>query len=117
MMNIVCEYWMVLIAALAIIGWGVTGIASFTQMPTTQQLAKVEEWLVYAVTLAEKELGSGTGKLKLRMVYDMFLERFPWLAKVVTFNEFTKLVEYALGEAKVLWETNLSVKNIVEAQE
>ena len=115
-MNFISEYWPILIAALCVIGWGTSAIWSFTTLPTSQQLTKVEEWAVYAVTLAEKELGSGTGKLKLRMCFDMFLERFPWLAKVISFEQFTQIIEYALKEAKVMWETNNHVKSIMEAE-
>ncbi|MFR6482019.1 MAG: hypothetical protein ACLUPD_10785 [Anaerotignum faecicola] len=49
-----------------------------------EQREKVKEWLLLAVTEAEKELGSGTGQLKLRYVYDLFLRRFPAVAKGYT---------------------------------
>ena len=51
----------------------------FVKRPHTEQLKSVKEWMLFAVTKAEKELGSGTGKLKLRYVYDMFIAKFPWL--------------------------------------
>ena len=34
----------------------------FVKMPSDKQLNKVREWLLYAVTKAEKELGGGTGQ-------------------------------------------------------
>lgn len=37
----------------------------------------VKEWLLLAVTEAEKALGSGTGQLKLRQTYQMFVKTFP----------------------------------------
>jgi hypothetical protein len=82
-------------------------------MPTAAQIAKVKEWLLYAVTMAEKELGGGTGKLKLRYVYDLFLTKFSWLAKVITFEQFSALVDEALEEMKRLLESNNAVKEIV----
>lgn len=51
-------------------------------MPSDKQLNKVREWLLYAVTKAEKELGGGTGQIKLRYVYDMFVARFAGTYKV-----------------------------------
>ena len=57
-------------------------------MPTNEQLKKVKEWLLWAVAEAEKELGSGTGQLKLRYVYDMFIVKFPSLAKIISFETF-----------------------------
>ena len=63
--------------------------------------------------MAEKELGGGTGKLKLRYVYDLFLTKFNWLAKVITFEQFSDLVDEALEEMKRLLESNNAVKEIV----
>lgn len=57
---------------------------------------KVKEWLKLAVTFAEKELGSGTGQLKLREVYDWFLDMFPVFSKIVPFSIFSKWVDLAL---------------------
>lgn len=57
---------------------------------------KVKEWLKYAVTMAEKELGTGTGQLKLREVYDWFIEMFPVFSKLLPFSIFSKLVDDAL---------------------
>lgn len=55
-----------------------------------------ENWLIWAVSQAEKELGSGTGKLKLRCVYDLAIARFPILAKFIPFAIFSRLVDLAL---------------------
>lgn len=57
---------------------------------------KVIEWLKYAVAIAEEELGTGTGQLKLRKVYDMFVAKFPKFAIVVPFTIFSKWVDLAL---------------------
>lgn len=57
---------------------------------------KVESWLLWAVTRAEAEFGSGTGKLKLAMVYDMFISKFPKLQAIFPYSLFSKLVDKAL---------------------
>lgn len=57
---------------------------------------KVKEWLKYAVIEAEKYLGTGTGQLKLRAVYDMFVETFPIFSKILPFSIFSRLVDDAL---------------------
>lgn len=57
---------------------------------------KVKEWLKWAVCYAEEQLGSGTGQLKLRMVYDMFVEKFPAIASVLPFSIFSGWVDLAL---------------------
>lgn len=81
--------------------------------PIKTKTEKVKEWLVFACMEAEKELGGKTGQLKLRMVYDMFLSKFNWLAKVVSFEQFFKLVDESLEEFKHLLKSNKAVKNIV----
>ena len=60
------------------------------------QKKKVVEWLKYAVSMAEKELGEKTGQLKLRRVYDWFIEKFPFLSSLITFNHFSKWVDIAI---------------------
>lgn len=76
--------------------------------------AKVKKWLVYAVTVAEKQLGSGTGQLKLRTVYDMFMTKFPKLSIFIGFDTFSGWVDIALEEMNKLLE-NPAVKNYVES--
>ena len=67
--------------------------------------------------MAEKELGGGTGKLKLRYVYDLFLTKFSWLAKIISFEQFSELVDEALEEMKLLLNTNEQIAAIVENTE
>ncbi len=69
---------------------------------------------MWAVTEAEKDLGGGTGKLKLRQVYDLFVTRFPWLAKIVSFELFSGMVDDALEEMREMLAQNKAVKELVE---
>ena len=64
--------------------------------PLEDKRQALKEWLKWAVTLAESELGTGTGQLKLRKVYEMALQQFPWLIKCVSFDEFSQYVDEAL---------------------
>lgn len=56
----------------------------------------IRSWLLLAVTEAEKQLGSGTGKQKLKKVYLWFTERFPVASFFVAFETFSKWVDAAL---------------------
>lgn len=115
-MNFIIENWYIIIAAIA--AGFVAGVAvyHFIKLPMSGQLAKLREWLLYAVTMAEQELGGGTGQLKLRMVYDLFVERFPWLAKVISFGTFSDLVDDALVEMREMLAKNDKVQAIVEGE-
>lgn len=57
---------------------------------------KVRNWLLWAVTVAESKYGSGTGKLKLMFVYDMFTSKFTKLQVIIPYKLFEKLVDQAL---------------------
>ena len=79
--------------------------------------SRIQEWLLAAVADSEKQLGSGTGQLKLRQVYNWFIDKFPIVSMFVHFETFSDWVDLALKELKRLIETNPSVKAIVEKGE
>lgn len=112
-MDFVINYWYIIVAVIVLVAVAAIIIYRFYKLPTEAQLSKVREWLLWAVTEAEKELGSGTGKLKLRQVYDLFLMRFPWLVKIVSFEIFSELVDEALVEMRELMKQNSAVKSLV----
>lgn len=115
-MNFLANNWYIILALIAAIAIGVYTIAVFIKMPTTEQLLKLKEWLLYAVTEAEKELGSGTGQIKLRYVYDMFIVKFPYLSKTVSFESFSNIVDEVLENFRDMLNTNKKLKNYVEGE-
>jgi len=58
-----------------------------------------------------------TNKLIFQYVYDKFCERFPWLAKVLPFETFSKYVDDALSEMKDVLKQNSAIASIVEPKE
>ena len=66
----------------------------------------VKEWLLWAVTQAESYLGSGTGVLKLRYVYDMAVEKFPGVKYMIPFEVFSTWVDEALNIMRQEIENN-----------
>lgn len=69
-----------------------------------------KNWLVWAVSEAEKTLGSKTGKLKLRYVYDAAVSRFSIIAKLIPFGLFSLMVDSALETMRDMIETNEAIK-------
>ena len=100
-MEFILEYWYVILAAIAVVTVGIVAAVHFFRQPSSKQIAKVKEWLLWAVLEAERELGSGTGNLKLRMVYGAFVRMFPWVARVISFDTFSVWVDEALDRAEV----------------
>lgn len=115
-MKFFIDNWYITLAALAVLA--VAGIAAYRyfKLPSEGQLEKVRQWLLKAVTEAERELGGGTGQLKLRTVYDAFLGKFPWLAPVVSFDTFADLVDDALDEMREMLKKNKAVKAYVDGE-
>ena len=72
-----------------------------------------KNWLVWAVTEAETMFGSNTGKLKLRYAYELAIERFPILAKLIPFTVFGKLVDGALDVMREMIENNKSIAEAI----
>lgn len=75
---------------------------------------RIKKWLLQAVVQAEKELGSGTGKVKLSTVYDMFIVRFPIVSKLISFNTFSSFVDDVLDTMRELLESNKSLKEYID---
>lgn len=116
-MEILLNDWPLLVAGTCIFIAVVSGVVYFFKLPTATQLANIKEWLKFAVVEAEKELGSGTGKLKLRMVYDMAIQKFPWLAKRVSFDLFSVWVDDALVWMRDVLSSNDAINYIVTGDE
>ena len=87
----------------------------FLTRPSDEQTAAVKEWLLFAVTNAERDLGGGTGKLKLRQVYDLFIQRFPYIARWISFDLFSEWVDEALDEMKRLLTSNQAMRDYINA--
>lgn len=112
-MEFIISYWYLIIAAIAVIVAAGIAVYVFLKSPRGEQLEKVKEWLLYAVTEAERAFGSSTGQIKLRYVYDMFLTKFPFFAKFLSFEKFSELVDDALRQMRHLVETNIAVQTYV----
>ena len=103
-----------IIGLVAAAGYVIWKIYNFIKMPKADQFEAVKEWLLWAVAEAEKLYGSGTGVLKLRYVYDLFLSRFKELEYFIPFDEFSKMVDNSLIEFKDLLTKNQKINNYVE---
>lgn len=106
MLDFVINNWYIFVGLIAIVALVVARIKGFIKLPTDKQIERVKEWLKYAVTEAEKELGTGTGQAKLRLVFDMFIQRFPIFSKFITFQTFSDWVDIALEWLNKQLDTN-----------
>ena len=105
MMNYIVENWYI-----------VVGLLALCVALCYVRLTDVQEWLLGVVTEAEKQLGSGTGQLKLRQVYDKFLEKFPLLSVLVPFKMFAEMVDKALERMRLMLAGNSYAQSYVEGK-
>ena len=99
----------------AVIGLVILAGGAATLIVRSRRSAR--EWLLFAVTEAEKALGSGTGELKLRVTYDAFIKRFPLLSKFVTFDTFSSWVDISLSEMRKMLEKSSRTEGYVKGDE
>ena len=103
----------VIIAAVAAILIGIF-VLWFLKLGKEKQIQIIQEWLLLAVVKAEKELGNGTGQIKLRFVYDLFLDKFKFISMFISFSQFSDLVDLALITMKDMISNNDQVKEYIQ---
>lgn len=115
--NFIAENWFLIVFALVAIIFVTCSIVKFIHMPTAKQIENLMEWLKIAVVEAEKQFQSGTGQLKLRAVYESAVIAFPWIAKYMTFEKFSQLVDIALVWMREQIEQNEKIREYIEGNE
>lgn len=110
------ENWFIGVIIIALLSVLITGVYGIIKTPSSTQLKKVKEWLLFAVIEAEKTLGSGVGAVKLAYVYDLFVSRFTWIAKIISFDMFSILVDEALESMKKMLESNQAARELVKGK-
>lgn len=113
-MDTIIDYWFVVFALACVLSLCVYAICFFMKEPKSKKVENVKEWLRFAVTEAEKQLGSGTGSIKLRYVYDMCVSKFPWVTRLVTFVTFSQWVDDALVWMKEQIDKNQNIASYIE---
>lgn len=98
----------IILILLALLGIGAFAFWFYKQ-GKEKQLEMIRQWLLLAVIEAEKQLGSGTGAVKLRYVYDLFINRFKFMSKIITFEQFSSLVDEALEVMRLMIQQNQNV--------
>ena len=94
-------------------GGAIMFIITFLRMGQQQQMKMISEWLLLAVVQAEKELGGGTGEIKLRYVYDKFIQKFDKMAMIMSFEQFSDMVDVALDKMRDMLSSNTQLANYV----
>lgn len=85
----------------------------FVKLPKDQKIKNLKEWLKWAVVEAERQLGAKTGQLKLRLVYNTAVNKFPFIVSFVSFETFSNWVDEALEWMKDQLEKNEAINEYI----
>lgn len=107
------DNWTLLIVIISALVVGIYYARNFAKKPSAEKLADINEWLLYAVMKAEHDFGNGTGALKLRKVYDMFISKFPEVSYMISFKTFSDMVDIALIKMREILEKNKDINEVV----
>jgi hypothetical protein len=106
----------IVMGVIGLIGIAIAALYYFMTLSKDKQIQMVKNWLLLAVVEAEKALGSGTGQLKLRYVYDLFITRFKYLSLVISFSQFSSLVDEALEIMRNMIANNKQVEQYINKE-
>ena len=120
--NIIVVLVLLISAITGIVQWVKKKGPIFASMTTAEKMAYITRLLtnlvpiaLVLVTDAEVAYGGGTGKLKRSYVIDELYKRIPdEYKKYITEENLDAVLNKALDEAKELWESNDSLKSIIE---
>jgi hypothetical protein len=106
----------IIMGVIGLIGIAIAALYYFMTLSKDKQIQMVKNWLLLAVVEAEKALGSGTGQLKLRYVYDLFITRFKYLSLVISFSQFSSLVDEAVEIMRNMIANNKQVEQYINKE-
>ena len=87
MANAIIDNWYWIVIGLCVVTCVGAGFVRFMKYPSETKLAKIKEFLLVAVVEAEKLYKSGTGKIKLAYVFNLFCEKYPFISKFITVEQ------------------------------
>ena len=111
-LNFIAHNFLPLVAIIGAIVLVVLKVIDFVKKPTDEQIQGLQEWLKGQVAL-----GGGTGELKLRVVYNAAISKFPWVATYLTFDQFNNLVKIALDWMQEQMDDNIAIKDYIKNKE
>ena len=114
-MDFLKAYLPMILIAVIIFSLAAIYLADTMHKPKDEQIEELKKWLRYLVWQAEDYFGSKTGQLKLAMVYNLAVKQFPWIAYVMTYEEFDeKYVKEALKWLEKQLSENPAVRTLLE---
>lgn len=108
--------WVVIgLVGLGILAYAIYMIVKIAKMTPEERKQTLVTYLKGAVALAEQQIGSGNGEIKLAQVEDYFNKNAPWFLKILLTitgkSNLKELIELALSEIKENFGTTNTENN------
>ncbi|MBQ7276701.1 MAG: hypothetical protein IJS58_05550 [Bacilli bacterium] len=116
-MEWIAQNWSLILTILVFIAGGVKAVLTFNAKTKEQKIETLKAFLLQACLKAEIEFGSKTGRIKLSQVYSDVCSSLPWVAKAITFEEFSNTVDEILVELRNMLSSNEKVAAIIDKTE
>ena len=114
-MDFLKAYLPMILIAVIIFSLAAIYLADTMHKPKEEQIEELKKWLRWLVWEAEEYFGSKTGQLKLAYVYNLAVKQFPWIAYIMTYEEFDeKYVKEALKWLEEQLSKNPNIKALLE---
>ena len=114
-MDFLKAYLPMILIAVIVFSLAAIYLADTMHKPKEEQVEELKKWLRWLVYEAEEYFGSKTGQLKLAYVYNLAVKQFPWIAYVMTYEEFDeKYVKEALKWLEEQLSKNPNIKALLE---
>ena len=114
-MDFLKAYLPMILIAVIVFSLAAIYLADTMHKPKEEQKEELKNWLRWLVWQAEDYFGSKTGQLKLAYVYNLAVKQFPWIADIMTYEEFDeKYVKEALKWLEEQLSKNPNIKALLE---
>ena len=114
-MDFLKAYLPMILIAVVVFSLAAIYLADTMHKPKEEQVEELKKWLRWLVYEAEEYFGSKTGQLKLAYVYNLAVKQFPWIAYVMTYEEFDeKYVKEALKWLEEQLSKNPNIRALLE---
>jgi len=99
-LNWLIENWFLIVIFLCFFGKSIINTINFLLMEPNKRLLFIRENILNLVLIAEKELGSKTGEMKLKLVITTFYKKYPFARLIFPENKLIELIEESVVEMK-----------------
>lgn len=114
-MDFLKAYLPMILIAVVVFSLAAIYLADTMHKPKEEQIEELKKWLRWLVWEAEEYFGSKTGQLKLAYVYNLAVKQFPWIAYIMTYEEFDeKYVKEALKWLEEQLSKNPNIRALLE---